>query len=434
MFCGLGGRVAGWMLAVFVGVAAWVPFPDAFAADDAALELFDTSGPAKTPMDSSRTLTIDYKEIAVKADSEAITIDQVFEVWGPAWYEAMNAARAGKIPAEEVDKRLQEEWTKALDTVTRDALFYQEAQREFEKKFQEMIDQRYSRQQAGPNDGSRPHSREQLTAKYRRDRDMALQAQLDEIIDQRVRASGGVNSLKRMLEARGLTWEEWRQRQIRKVYTSTYLQMKIRPVEGVEYRPSDVLQFYRDNPDIFTTPGEVTFRHVLFAHEKRGGAEKAYAAAWEAYDKLQQGQMTFEEAARTLSDDPVSAARDGLESAGSAHDERESWLSFVRDAAKEEQPGKLGSLLESAMGYHLVMLIKKDPGELIPFRIAQKTIQEQMRAQDWEKKLVVVYAELRKQVLVEVLVPTFPPTLSWTQMQRQQKTVRRIGPASGDVR
>ncbi len=389
------------------------------------------------PIDNQQPLMIDRKGLAVKIDDEPLSIDQVFEAWGPAWYEVMNAARGGKIATDQVDTRLQQEWEKALDTVVREAVFHLEAERYFEDMLQEQVQQQYSRQQAGPNDGSRPIGRDRMEAEMRRQRDAQLRASCEELINEKIRESGGAKGLKRILDSRSMTWEEWRQRQIRKAFTATYLHSKFRPVEGVEYRPADILNFYKSNPALFTEPGEVLFRHILFSYDKYGGSKQAYEAAWDVYDKISQGMLRFEDAAKTYSDDTISALRGGLENRRSSDDSREGWLSFVRDAAREEEPNNLGPILESTVGYHLVMLLKEGEGTKIPYSIAQKFIQQRMRAEEWDRKCDALYEDLKKQVRIEVRTPAFPPQLSWQAVSGGREngvSVRRIGPASEDVR
>lgn len=373
---------------------------------------------------------IDRKAFVAVVDRERVTLDQVLEIWGPAWYEAISAARAGEISPAACDHRLQREWMRAVDTAIRDEVFYQESIRQEEKMFQQHLDQIYRAQTRAS--GSNGESKSVLEQRLRRQYERMIERQVEEMIERQIRASGGIEALKRTILRRGLTWEEWRRRLIRKAMIYRFLYLTIEPLgqNQPEPRPTDIREFYQKNPDQFQLPGRVRFRHILFSSEARGGEDAAYQAAVSVYEAIRDGRISFEEAARKHSDDAVSREQGGLETEISPDPDREAWLSDVREAARGEKPGTLGPILMSPRGCHLVFLEKAEKGRILPFREAQSIIVQRMKADRWEKESQALYEELKKKTHIEILMPEFPSALSCASISSRAPgfpPLRRIG-------
>ena len=214
---------------------------------------------------------------------------------------------------------------------------------------------------------------------------------------------------------------------MRKAYTYGYLFTLFEPMGNkVQPSPARVLAYYRENQDKFTEPGRIVFRHIYFDNATRGGEDGAYDAATRVYAAIADGRMDFVQAAQTYSEDAQTKAAGGLVDDISADPEREAWLAEVRRAASQQEPGKLGPILISPRGCHIVLLERAEPGRVIPYAQAQKLILERMQRDRWEQKSDEYYNKLREVVHVEILLPHFPQEYSWRNVQGK-KIPRRIG-------
>lgn len=359
------------------------------------------------------------KEVVARVGGRTIMLDQLMEQWGPAWYEVVNKATSGRISPAEVDAQLQTAWDKALETAIKDEMFYQEALREFDQQFQKMVDA----MAAGSTGAGRREAEERLKRLINKHR----QEQISQITERSIKSAGGFENLARVLKNRGITFEEWKERLVRKAYTYSYLYNLFEPMgDKVEASPGKVKNFYRSHPELFTEPGKVVFKQIFFDNSTRGGEEGSYKAAASVYAAIAGGQLTFEDAVAKYSDDAPSKARGGVESGVSPEPDREAWLAEVREAAREQEPGKLGAILVSPRGCHLVILISAEKGRVVPFEVAQKQIQSKMAGDDWEKKSGELFRKLREVVSVEIAVKQFPQRYAWANVQGKQMP-RRIG-------
>ncbi len=362
------------------------------------------------------------QSIVARVGTGSITRDQLMEQFGPAWYEITGQARAGQITATEVDKRLQDSWTKALEGAIKDEAFYQEAMRNFEATIQGYVD----KQMAGARNGG-GMTRKETEQRVRQIIDRQRHDIVQKMIEFNIKRAGGFDNLARMLKTRGISFDTWKQRILRKAYTYQFLMTRFQPMgNSVQPSPNKVLRYYRDNQDKFTEPGKVVFKHIFFDNKLHGGEQGAYQKATQAYTEIVKNQITFEDAVTKYSDDKVSAARGGVEDGVSTDAEREIWLEDLRQAAADQAPGKLGPVLISPRGCHITVLLRKDPGRVTPFKYAQKMILDKIENEKWQKLSDDYYRKLRSVMHIEIVHEKFPSEFSWDNLGKRN-IPRRIG-------
>lgn len=352
--------------------------------------------------------------VAVVAHAK-IGADQVFELWTPAWSETQAKVRNGKMSAAEGDRRLQDEWERALMALIKDEIFFQEADREHASFVNSIID-RVMR-------GGADRPRSQVAAEIRRAMEAEMQKFYRQLNADVVRQSGGMLKLSKVLESRRMTFTEWQTRLKKKAFTQTYLHQILNP-RTPDPGPKQVQQYYAAHQDEYSKPGVPKFQHIFFSNARRGEAEAREDAA-EIWEQLMDGEISFEEAASQYSDDPESKARGGLETEPEAKDlEREAWLSDIRNALQEEKPGELGPILESPFGCHIAKLISIGPRQKVPFPDVRREIERKLQSQIWDEETDKYFASIRKNTQVQVLYPTFPSNLSCSA----QESLPRRGP------
>jgi parvulin-like peptidyl-prolyl isomerase len=186
-----------------------------------------------------------------------------------------------------------------------------------------------------------------------------------------------------------------------------------------------VQRYYESHPQEFLRPSKVIFRHLLLANAKHNGEEQTYALAETIYTEIATQKISFAQAAKKYSDDESSSAAGGLEELVTPDSEREAWLADVRAAASEQPRGELGPILVSPRGCHLAELIAVKEPEKIPYSEAQKTIVAKMEQEKWETSANKLYAQLSREISVEILAPRFPDHYRWANSQAVK--TRRIG-------
>lgn len=402
-------RVCGW------GVLAWLCAVCCMAAEENPLDRVRRTG------------------VVARVDTGTVTLADVLENWGPVWAEILGDVQTGRLSVADGDAKLQKQWEEAVETALRDEMLYQEAKHQTEENFQAIVDKYF---QAQGRSGNR-QSRYQVEQRLRRQHEKAIEEMVRSLVERNIRAAGGYETLSQILKSRDLSLEEWKERLIRKAFTFQFIYMRLQPLGRPQPRPREVLTFYKDNPDLFTEPGTVVFRHILFDQARRGGEDAAYNAAASVYEAIRDGRITFVEAVAKHSDDAVSKANKGLEERISTDPDREAWLSEVRSAVKEETPGALGPILVSPRGSHIVELVRVEPGRKIPYREAQKEIIAKMESKRWEEDTDKLVAELKTRVSIEIMMPRVPEALTARSVLSRSGGMlptRRIGLSADPLR
>lgn len=332
-----------------------------------------------------------------------IGADQVFELWTPVWYETLAKVRNGKLSAEEGDARLNAEWRRVITALVKDELFYQEAEREH-SSFVNMVVDNFSRQ-------GDPRPRSQIATEVRRLMQQDMEKFFRQLNADLVRESGGAVKLHKVLEGRGISFQEWQNRLRKKAFTQSYLHQILKP-RAPDPGPRQIQEYYASHPDEFSQPGLVRFRHIFFANAKRG-PEQAREDAAEVWQLLTDNETDFESAAAKYSDDEESKKRGGLESGETADDpEREAWLADIRSALREEPPNAIGPILESPFGCHIAVLLSIGPERRIPFGEVRRDIERKLQGEIWEAETDRFFASIRKNTDIRIHIPNIPPSLS----------------------
>ncbi len=332
-----------------------------------------------------------------------IGAEEVLELWSPVWYETLAKVRNGKMSAADGDAKLTAEWRRIITALVKDELFFQEAEREH-ASFINMIVDNYVR--AGAD-----RSRNQIASEVRRLLQQDIERFFRQFTAEMVKESGGMVKLHKVLEGRGLSFQEWQNRLRKKAFTQSYLHQIIKP-RAPDPGPKQIQEYYSGNTEEFAKPGLVRFRHIYFSNAKRG-ADQARDDAVAVWERLVDGEIDFETAARENSDDDVSKAHGGLESGEEAGDpEREAWLADIRTALREEKPGEIAPILESPFGCHIAVLISIGPDTKVPFNEVRREIERKLTNEVWEAETDRYFLSIKKNTEIKVLMSNFPPYLS----------------------
>ena len=385
-------------------VSLFVPLVLCFApgasAQDLVRDFAETYTREGTPSALPR---VDPADTVAFVDAARVTAGDVLELWTPIWSETQARVRNGRLDPREGDRRLQIEWEKAVTALVKDEVFFQEADREHSSTVNRYVDMIMR--------GSEGVSRSEVAARVRREVDADMQRYFRELNSDIVRESGGMIKLSKVLESRGMSFTDWQNRLRKKAFTQSYLHMILSP-RAPEPGPRQVQEYYAAHPEEFSSPGTVRFRHIFFSNAARGEdeAREDAAAVWEM---IAGGEISFEEAARTYSDDVVSKGNGGLETSAEAEDlEREAWLSDIRAALREEKAGGLGPILESPFGCHVATLVSIGEGRRVPFSEVRARIERKLAGAVWDEETDKYFRSIARGTPIRIVRRTFPEHLS----------------------
>lgn len=176
-------------------------------------------------------------------------------------------------------------------------------------------------------------------------------------LEQRARDFGGQDALRQALQDAGMTLAEYRERlrsQARaQLLQNQYLSMRqSRDAATVPVSESELREYFEQNRgSIGQRPATISFEQAVIRPQPTDSAQEAARAEAEAVlDSLAQGLRTFEELARTHSDDPGSREQGG--SLGWFR--RGQMVPAFEDAVFSLRQGAVSRVVESRFGFHII--------------------------------------------------------------------------------
>ena len=160
---------------------------------------------------------------------------------------------------------------------------------------------------------------------------------------------------------------------------------------------SELEHYYLSNPRKFTTPPLLAVRHILLAADPQNGEERSERAqlAKTLLQQLQQG-ASFADLVQQHSNCP-SREQDGQLgqlSTGQTVPEFERQLMRL-------PVGLAGQAIESRYGYHIVEVLQRIEGELLPFATVRDKISVELSQRTWHKSIAQYLQVLVAQANIE---------------------------------
>jgi len=134
--------------------------------------------------------------------------------------------------------------------------------------------------------------------------------------------------------------------------------------EKVQVSDEDAKDFYNKNQDKFKKGEEIKASHILVDMEKE---------AKDILARLKKGE-DFAKLAMALSKDKGSAAKGG--DLGSFT--RGRMVPEFEEAAFSLKPGEISAPLKTQFGYHIIKVIERKEGNMVPFEEAKETVTRQL--------------------------------------------------------
>ena len=156
-----------------------------------------------------------------------------------------------------------------------------------------------------------------------------------------------------------------------------YVRLSMQKIkDATKVSDEEIKRYYEDNQSNFLTPAQWQVAHILFAIPENATAEtqeQIKQKAEEAYQALQNNPLQFNEWVKTMSDDKLSVANEGILP----------WLvagqsGFDKTLAKLTKPGQISPPVKAVHGYEIFKLVAYKPAALKPLSDVQETIKEQL--------------------------------------------------------
>ena len=170
----------------------------------------------------------------------------------------------------------------------------------------------------------------------------------------------------------------------------------------VALKPSQVEDFYKNNPDQFKQPERVHASHILISVPEGADAAakaQAKAKAQQILKDVKAGK-DFATLAKQHSQDPGSAPNGG----DLGFFPQGQMVGPFNDAAFSLKPGATSDLVETQFGYHIIRVLEKQPERTVPLEEVRPRIEQYLQDRNKETETVAFVKSLRAKGKVEILV------------------------------
>jgi parvulin-like peptidyl-prolyl isomerase len=184
-------------------------------------------------------------------------------------------------------------------------------------------------------------------------------------------------------------------RRVRANLTSAMIQSIVDDAEEVEPSERELLTFYEENADFFTSPGRLHVRQIFFrARDDGNGTGETRAAA--AHAALLAG-ASFESVGEDYGDDAISPLPAVLLPPLKL---REYIGPTALRAAMELEPGTMSGPIRSGTGVHLLQLVDREPASTPPYEIIAEQVRNEWRRRQGDRALRAYLDGLREDIPV----------------------------------
>jgi parvulin-like peptidyl-prolyl isomerase len=207
-----------------------------------------------------------------------------------------------------------------------------------------------------------------------------------------IKASGGGNAAFILfLQDKGLSEDRVRANLRRNMIVKRLME-QIRSAEVVSDK--EAAEYHQAHPDSFRTPGTVALAHILI--KKVEGAQDAVILASKIRKEIQAG-LPFDRAAEKYSQDLATRGQGGalgVLTLGEMHPDLET-------AAFSVTVGTVSAPVESPLGVHLLKVIRRKPGNLLPLSQIESQVREEIIDSRTELKVKELVERLNLEGQVE---------------------------------
>ena len=202
--------------------------------------------------------------------------------------------------------------------------------------------------------------------------------------------------LIRAVEQQGNSFESWKSQLEEDILRQGVIYSEVRRTIVID--ESDIVDYYRKNPEELTEPAEFSLRAILVSTEGRS-AEDVEARKKEIGDKLTAGE-DMAALAEQYSDGP---ARENQGDLGTF--KQGDLAENLRDAVKDLEEGQSAPWLKVTGGWYLIKLEAKTPSRLKTFEESRRLIEETLYRALEREKLEGYIEDLKARSFIKILIP-----------------------------
>ena len=215
---------------------------------------------------------------------------------------------------------------------------------------------------------------------------------IDEVVQGEMKAFGDRAKLTQTLQARGITFEKWRQ-QTRERFLVRQLRLKNIYSETI-ISPYKIETYYNEHKDEYKVEEQVKLRMIMLNKTSEGETETTSALAQEVIGKLKSG-AAFSEMASIYSQGSQSSQGGDWGWA-----DRKMLRKELADVAFALKPGQLSEVIETPQALFIMLVEDKRTSHNRPISEVREQIEETLLKQERDRLQAKYIEKLKKQTFV----------------------------------
>ena len=171
--------------------------------------------------------------------------------------------------------------------------------------------------------------------------------------------------------------------------------------QDVKVSETDVKDFYKNNPNMFTRPEQVKASHILIKVEPQADEatkDKANKKIKEVQKKLQAGQ-DFASLASEFSEGPSNVNGGDLGYFSRGH-----MLKPFEEAAFNLKTGEVSDIVETSAGYHLIKVVDRKPESVVGYDDVKDKIAQHLEQEKRGRAVKADIEKLKEKAVIERFV------------------------------
>lgn len=221
---------------------------------------------------------------------------------------------------------------------------------------------------------------------------------LNGFIEQMYQSSGSKEAVLKELAERGVNEKELKEGAREDLKIMKYLEEVV--FKDIKVSDEELEKFYKEKPEMFVKPEEVTARHILFKVAENAPEDEVKSVQEKAEKVLQEVKAApdkFAEVATKNSDDSSKSNGGDL-----GYFTKEQMVKPFADASFALKPGEVSDLVRSQFGFHIIKSEGKRGGEKVALDEVKDRLNLYLKRMKQKDYLVTYLADLRKKSNVKV--------------------------------
>jgi parvulin-like peptidyl-prolyl isomerase len=224
------------------------------------------------------------------------------------------------------------------------------------------------------------------------------EAEIEEFIESMMKQKNlNKEEMKREIRREGFTWEEYREKLKRQIQRIRLINMEVK--SHIMVTKEEIKKAYDENISKYQKKESVHIKQIFLSISPKTSPseiKRKKTLAIEIRDRLKKGE-SFSEVAKEFSEEPAGKEGGDLGTFGKGQ-----LILEVEKKAFSMQVGEISEIIQSQVGLHIIKLLEKKEGKIIPIEEVDLELREKIYNKKIEASFGKWLTDLRAKAFIEI--------------------------------